>query len=455
MSSQTQSQGKPQTGGHVIQVLIVDDNPDTREHIRKLLAFETDMEVAGTANTGREGIDQTVTLKPDVVLMDINMPDMDGIKATQAITAAVPTAAVVIVTVQADAVYMREALSAGARYYMTKPFEPDELYDAIRNAYKLNDSTRALAARMAGAAARSGVPGWSASGMDAVGVRQGHIIAVYSPQGGAGTTTIATNIAAALMDKDTRVVLVDCNLQFGDVHAFLNIQSPANITDLIKVVEDADQETIEHAIIQHPGGLRVVLAPSDLDDAYDITPQQVETSLEALSQFYDFVVVDLPTPFDDMTLRVFKAASQIVLIGLPTIPAVLNVRKVLKKLNNLEDTEDICERAACVLNRVSVEQGRKRARGTVPVESAQRFIEREFTATLPNNEEDMRVAVSQGVPLVSKEKKRSPAPELIALAQHIREAVAAPGITVSTLENIAPITPPPATPIAGKKSGVH
>src|SRR3954462_11829361 len=83
-----------------IKVLIVDDIPETRENLKKLLAFENDIEVVGTASTGREGLELAGELLPDVILMDINMPDMDGIAATEAISKAVPSTSVVMMSVQ-------------------------------------------------------------------------------------------------------------------------------------------------------------------------------------------------------------------------------------------------------------------------------------------------------------------------------------------------------------------
>ena len=73
-----------------IRVLIVDDIPETRENLRKLLFFESDIEVVGAANSGEEGITMSGELKPDIVLMDINMPGVDGITASEAITQQVP-----------------------------------------------------------------------------------------------------------------------------------------------------------------------------------------------------------------------------------------------------------------------------------------------------------------------------------------------------------------------------
>jgi CheY-like chemotaxis protein len=111
---------------NVIKVLIVDDIPETRENLKKLLAFEADIEVIGTASTGREGLDMAKELLPDIILMDINMPDMDGIAATEAINKAVPTASVVMMSVQSESDYLRRALQAGASDFLTKPISGEE-----------------------------------------------------------------------------------------------------------------------------------------------------------------------------------------------------------------------------------------------------------------------------------------------------------------------------------------
>jgi DNA-binding NarL/FixJ family response regulator len=102
-----------------IRVVIVDDIAETRDNIRKLLQFEPDVEVVGVARTGREAIDIAKDVKPDVLLMDINMPDMDGIAATEIIRKVVPFAQIVILSIQNDPNYMRRAMLAGARDFLT------------------------------------------------------------------------------------------------------------------------------------------------------------------------------------------------------------------------------------------------------------------------------------------------------------------------------------------------
>src|SRR4030065_2440029 len=115
-----------------IRVVIVDDIAETRDNIRKLLQFEPDVEVVGVARTGREAIDLSKDVKPDVLLMDINMPDMDGIAATEIIRKMVPYTQIVILSIQNDPNYMRRAMLAGARALLTKTPTTDKLKTANR-----------------------------------------------------------------------------------------------------------------------------------------------------------------------------------------------------------------------------------------------------------------------------------------------------------------------------------
>src|SRR3990172_7970721 len=97
----------PQASSETIRLLIVDDIAETRENLRKLLQFESDIEVVGAARTGEEALQMARDTQPDVVLMDINMPDMDGISATKTLLEDVPFSQIVILSVQNDADYMR------------------------------------------------------------------------------------------------------------------------------------------------------------------------------------------------------------------------------------------------------------------------------------------------------------------------------------------------------------
>ena len=215
-----------------IRVLIVDDIPETRDHLTKLLGFETDIEVVGSASSGKEAIELAVKLQPDVVLMDINMPDMDGISATEQMAARAPGAAVVMMSVQGEADYLRRSMLAGAREFLVKPFSSDELTTSIR---QVHIREREKLSRMAVLPVRA-TNGTAAAADDR---EPGVIVAFFSPKGGVGRTTIATNMAvAAATDLGKKVVLVDASFQFGDVGVLLNL-NPRNksIADLAPELE--------------------------------------------------------------------------------------------------------------------------------------------------------------------------------------------------------------------------
>jgi pilus assembly protein CpaE len=408
----------------VIKVLIVDDIPETRENLRKLLAFEQDIMVVGGdgAKTGREAVELAQQFKPDVVLMDINMPDMDGISATKAIAQAVPTAAVVMMSVQGDAGYLRQAMLAGARDFLTKPISSEDLYTTIRRVYEREAPTRRQYQQMAALASSSSAAPVAQAGMPlASSVGAGHIIVVYSPQAGAGVTTLATNLASSLMRADTRVLLVDCNLQFGDVDAMLNLQSQSNISDLTRRVHDLDAGTIDTVLVTHTSGLKVLVAPPRPEQAYDIAPDSVKELLMVLADSYDFVVVDTSTQYDEMTLKLFEVAEQIILVATPTIPAIRNIRKMLDIFDSLEQPKNLSDKILFVLNRVLNEK--ERGRGAIPTASIASHLKRDVVATIPLDERVMMTAVNQGFLVVTKFKNQSPGRELVELAEFVRRTI--------------------------------
>lgn len=269
------------TGGEEkIRVLIVDDISETRENIRKLLQFEKDLEVVGAANSGRSGVEQARELKPDVVLMDINMPDMDGITATELIRQHNPATQIVILSVQGDPNYMRRAMLAGARDFLTKPPAVDELTAAIRRAGKMAFAERLKAGSIAGMP--GGVPGFAAAQ-----AALGKIIVVYSPKGGAGATTIAVNLAVTLHNEETPAALVDANLQFGDVAVFMNEQVRNSILDLAPRADELEVEIVREVMLTHnASGVKILAAPTRPEYAENVTGEQFVKVLKFLRSMF-------------------------------------------------------------------------------------------------------------------------------------------------------------------------
>ncbi len=330
--------------GEKFRVLIVDDVAETRENVRKLLQFESDIEVVAAARTGREAIQLSQEANPDVVLMDINMPDMDGIQATEAIRQKMPAVQVVILSVQGDQNYMRRAMLVGARDFLTKPPMPDELVAAIRRAGKMAREERAKSTQVYVQAQGSPNRAVTTSLMT-----RGKIVLVYSPKGGTGCTTIAVNLAVALHNEETRVVIVDANLQFGDVAIFLNEQGKNTILDLAPRVDELDPDIVDSVMIKNAAsGVHVLASPSRPENAEKINADQFSKLLRYLRQLYAYIIVDSSAYLTDVTLSVMDIADSIVLIATQDIPSIKNDRLFLDLLLTLNIPAD---KIAFVMNK--------------------------------------------------------------------------------------------------------
>src|SRR5437660_927821 len=121
----------------LIKVLIVDDIVSTLDNRQQLLSFEPDIQVVATAVNGKEGVEQAKKVVPDIVLMDVNMPEMDGIQATELLATEAPGSPVIIMSVQGERDYLRRAMQSGAREFLIKPFSGDELIASIRRVHQL------------------------------------------------------------------------------------------------------------------------------------------------------------------------------------------------------------------------------------------------------------------------------------------------------------------------------
>jgi len=387
-----------------IRVLIVDDIIETRDNLEKLLFFEKDIEVVAKAGTGREAVAMAKQYQPDVVLMDINMPDMDGIAATEALLSQVPTTQVIMMSVQGEQDYLRRSMLAGAREFLIKPISAEDLYNAIRHVYRLQTTQRRYIP--------SG-PGDQGGGASDGGGPQGQIVAVFSPKGGVGTSAIAANLAVALRQLTSKkVALVDGNLIFGDLGVIMNLVSTKTIADLADRIAELDRDLLNDVLVTHTSQVKVLLAPPNPQTGELVTSDHLRTILELLRKEFDYVVVDTQSSFQDRALAVLDLADRIVALMTLEMPCIKNIKLFLEVAELLEYP---AEKTLLVLNKADNRLG-------IRVENVEENIQHKVALQIANATHEMTLAINQGVPLVIEKRGHQTAKDIFALASLIGSA---------------------------------
>ena len=416
-----------------IRVLVVDDIPEMRENIRKLLAFENDIEVVAVAGNGKDALECARQYQPNVVLMDINMPDMDGITAAELVVQAVPIAQVIMVSVQSEADYLRRAMLVGARDFVTKPFSADELISTIHRVHK-SGLARAQAAPQPGPMLPGGMPGSMRP------KKEGQVVAVFGTKGGIGTSMLAVNLAIGLSRNDHRVAVVDASLHFGDVGVLLNLQASRSIADIVQVIADLDAELINTMLTPHTSGIKALLAPARPEMAELITAEHVRSILAEMRRMFDFVVVDTTRSLKDDVLAVLDTADRIVLLGTPDIPSIKNARAFFEIADALSYASD---KIMFILNKVD-------RRSTISAKDFESYLKHPVAAQLPMDEAIAVMSVNKGVPFVADPRART-----TALAQAVFQLADRLTTELEPVADIAPATVPVETSedVARKRLG--
>lgn len=405
ISSRPALAGDAPLGEQKIRCVVVDDIAQTRETVIRSLRFQENIEVDGTATNGVQAIQLVKELKPEVVIMDVNMPDMDGITATSIIKREVPYAQVIILTVQDDVDYIRRAMNAGARDFLAKPPVIEELVAAVERAaeFARREKEKMPPPSAMGLVGAAPVPG------------RGKIITVYSPRGGAGCTTLASNLAAVLYNEDTSVVVVDGNLQYGDVAVLFNLQSKTSILDLAPRVEELEIELVNEVLAAHASGIKI-LTPSRPERAELVTGPQFSQVLAFLSQHFNYVIVDTAHRLNDVTLAALDTSDLTVLVTTQDIPSISRVRKFLDLVPVLELK---AERLLIVMNQFD-------QRILIDPEKVGQAFNQKIAAVLPVDVALAISAVNRGTPFMLHKDiaTRALGRAFVAAAEVIRQRLA-------------------------------
>ena len=365
-----------------IRVLIVDDISESRDNVAKLLRFESDIEVVGMAESGEEAIELAGQLEPNIVLMDVNMPGMDGITATTRITSRLPNTAVIMMSVQNEPDFLRRAMMAGAREFLAKPFSLDELIESIRHVNQLAQQTRRVV---------TGGPVVHTSTGNAKS-RKATIVSVFSLKGGVGRTTVAANLAVAIRNRhpDKEVAIIDGNLLHGDQGVILNTTEQKSIADIVRNFHNLDRDLVTDILITHSSGVKLLAAPPDAQSGEQVTGEHMRQILQHLTVMFDYIVIDTRPSFDEVTLTLLDHSDRILLLLNLELTAIKGAKQYLELSDLLGYDND---RVSLVINRSTLQAG-------IPVDDVGASLRGDIIARLPDEPLPVIRSINEGVPIV-------------------------------------------------------
>jgi pilus assembly protein CpaE len=342
------------------------------------------------------------------MVMDINMTDMEGITATEEIRKKYPYIQIVILSVQNDANYMRKAMLAGARDFLTKPPMIDELTIAIRRAGELARSEKEKAAAIA--YTHTGMTGALGQGLRAP-AQLGKIICVYSPKGGAGCTTVATNLAVALKTPENQVCVVDTNLIYGDVAVFFNEHGKNSILDLVGRSNELDPDIVNDVMVTNKlTNLQLMAAPKEPELSDTRKGDAISKIFTFMKQLYSFIIIDTTPQLTEIVQTSLDVADYIILLSTQDIPSIKNAHQFL----SIADASQIGrEKIIFVMNRYD-------KRIAISPERVGQSLKQNVAVTIPFEERIVSNSINRGVPFMIDNKTAPAAKAIQALQDELK-----------------------------------
>ncbi|MHC1716002.1 MAG: CpaE family protein [Acidaminococcaceae bacterium] len=371
-----------------IKVLITDD-PTMQVRFKQLFEQTPEIDVVAQAMTAKETVEKAKILQPDIIIIDCNLPDLNGFAVAELLTNQMPYSGVILMGLQDGPENLRRAMLAGAKDYIVKPFPYDELLHAIKQVDSIIRKRR----------------------ISEKATKEGKVITVFSPRGGAGKTVLVANLALALAtNKDLKIAIVDASLQFGDVAMLLNVTPKASIADMVTDIEHLDESVLTRYMLSFNDNTRILPAPFQPEKAENVISNHVAEIIKLLKKHFDFIVIDTASIFNDVNLTILDVSDLLLLISAPDITTTKNIRLSLETLSTLGYPHD---KIALILNRANAKAG-------LDLSEMEKSLNREFFATLPTDSELVLSSINRGVPFVLSHPNSQLSHDVFSLAKEIQ-----------------------------------
>jgi pilus assembly protein CpaE len=250
-------------------------------------------------------------------------------------------------------------------------------------------------------------------GLTVPGKATASIIAVLGPKGGTGKTLVSTNLAVALAQRDANVVLVDLDLQFGDIGLALGLSPERTMYDLMKAGPPFDHEKLDRHLIRHSSGVRVLIAPTRPDQASAVSIDYLRDIYASLRTMCDAIIVDTPPGFTPEVIATIDVSSEVCMVGMLDSLSLKNTKLGLETLDLMGYDS---QRVSLVLNRADSRVG-------ITLDDVSTIVGRSPNVFVPSDREIPR-SINEGTPIVAAKQSSGAAKAFRALADRYAKAPA-------------------------------
>ena len=341
-------------------VFVLDKNENSREIIKSFienLDFVNEVKLYDDFTRGYEDIKQS---ENPIVILDIS-EDFAGLDEIAGKLKLV-TSKIIITSVNYSTNTIIKALRLGAKEFLPKPVLREDLVRVLSMLASISPENE---------------------------VSQSKIITVYSNKGGIGKTTIAVNLAAELakVTKD-KVALVDLNLQLGDISTFLNLNPPFNVNYVIRRLIDKEENILIKGFEKYKDlSLYVPSDPSYIEQSESITTQQITTLFSALKKVFPYIVVDMSSSIDSISLKILDSSDWIMFTTIVNIPAIRNAQRCLNLFRSRKYPS----------NKVKIVINRYMENDEIKIEDIENTLGESVYWKIPNNYFTIMEAINKGV----------------------------------------------------------